>query len=570
MSQAIQQSEIFRRHIARLRSSLAAHSPETICDFITTHTFLRGQRFSFAGHEYQREILNDPAQNIVITKSAQIGISEMSARLAVARGVLINGFSTIYTLPSATAARDFMRDRINPIIDSSEYLRELEGSTVDNMGAKKFGDSFLYLKGCQVDRQAISVPADMLINDEVNNSDQNVMTLFESRLIHSPYAMTIKLSTPTIPDFGIDLAFKQSKRKFNFARCPSCHDWFLPEYFHHVRVPGWKKELEEISKRDFADPSFRWREAYVECPHCRRPVDLREAERNRVVENPDTAFLDSGYRISPFDCPTIIQPSALVKSSVEYKRPVDFYNQRLGLSLADKESALAREELEAIIVSHVELGSHSCVIGLDMGNTCWITVMAVGVTGQMLIVHVEPVPLHKVVERTQELSRIHKVRMIVVDRGPMTEAVYQIQQKMRNSFAAVFVQTKGVELFKVTDREGDAEKGVEDMRQVNIAKDSCMDLIMAMIRNHEIQKISCQYDDLWIEHLTDNKRVHIFKNEELVLTWVKTQGLDHWHMALVYALVASRILGVVAGCETPLPLAMTMRIQKPKDERFPK
>ena len=77
--------DIFARHVSRLKSSLAAHNPDTICDFITTHTQLRGKPFSFSGHEYQRTILEDPAQNIFIVKSAQMGIREMSARLAVAR-----------------------------------------------------------------------------------------------------------------------------------------------------------------------------------------------------------------------------------------------------------------------------------------------------------------------------------------------------------------------------------------------------------------------------------------------------------------------------------------------------
>ena len=103
----IKDSQTFKQHVSRLRSSLSAHSPDSICEFITEHTYLRGKKFSFEGHEYQEEILRDPSRNIVITKSAQIGISEMSARLAVARAVLINGFSTIYTLPSASAAQSF-------------------------------------------------------------------------------------------------------------------------------------------------------------------------------------------------------------------------------------------------------------------------------------------------------------------------------------------------------------------------------------------------------------------------------------------------------------------------------
>ena len=191
---------------SRLKSSLTAHGHDTVCNFITDHTYIRGKKFSFEGHEYQKHILEDKAAHKVILKSAQIGISEMSARMALAYAVLVNGFSTIYTLPAATAAQNFMKTRVDPIIDSSEYLRDLTSKDVDNSSVKRFGESYLYLKGAQVDRQAISVPSDLLVFYEIDNSNQAVLTLFESRLIHSAYQYTVKLSTPTVPGYGIDLA----------------------------------------------------------------------------------------------------------------------------------------------------------------------------------------------------------------------------------------------------------------------------------------------------------------------------------------------------------------------------
>ena len=60
--------------------------------------------------------------------------------------------------------------------------------------------------------------------------------------------------------------------------------------------------------------------------------------------------------------------------------------------------------------------------------------------------------------------------------------------------------------------------------------------------------------------MTDNKRVQVFKNGELVFTWVKTLKVDHYHMALIYALVASRILGVSVGGNAPLPLVSSFRV----------
>lgn len=59
-----------------------------------------------------------------------------------------------------------------PVIRNSPYLKELAGLyRMDTPEVKQLGgESFLYLKGAQIDRQAISVPADFLCIDEIDNS----------------------------------------------------------------------------------------------------------------------------------------------------------------------------------------------------------------------------------------------------------------------------------------------------------------------------------------------------------------------------------------------------------------
>jgi hypothetical protein len=558
----IRQDPTFRRHVARLRSSLAAHSTSTILDFLEQHTKLRGKPFSFEGHEYQKEILSDQAQNIVILKSAQIGISEMSARLALAKSVLIPGFSTIYTLPSAMAAQNFMKSRIAPIVDSSPYLSELVAKDVDNTSIKRFGDSWLYLKGCQTDSQALSVPADLLVSDEVDNSSLDVMTLFESRLIHSPYQLTVKLSTPTIPEYGISKMYAQSKRKLNLCKCSKCNTWFYPEYFEHVKIPGYDDDLKAITKLHFADVKFKWQEAYVACPKCGCAADLTHTHRSWVVENPDDAFINSGYRISPFDCPTVIKTSALVKAYPEYERPADFYNQRLGIPLADADTSLSEDELNRAIIGNFS-SSFNFVMGIDLGNTCWATIAAVLPDNTLIIVKTEGIPMHLLVDRYQELARQYRVRMTVIDSAPYTETVYRIQQLSPNVYASVYVQSKSVELFKVKEEEEDGEKGRGGVRQVNVARDRGFDLLMDLVRLGQIHKVSDDNDRIWKTHLTDQKRTKVFRNNELVSVWVKTSGQDHLAHSLLYALVASRILGKAAGYGIPLPLISTFKVEEP-------
>lgn len=553
--------DAFARHMSRLKASLSAHSADTICDFITEHTYLKGKKFSFEGHEYQKEILQDPASTIVISKGAQLGISEMSSRLALARCALIDGFSVIYTLPSATAAGAFMQSRISPVVESSPYLKELISKEVDNVSVKRFAESWLYLKGCNKDTQALSVPCDLLICDETDNSDQEVMTLFDSRLIASKYQMRVFLSTPSIPQYGISLMFEQSKRKFQMCKCNKCNHWFIPDYHEHVKVPGYDGDLDKITKAHFAKANFRWMDSYVACPKCKSKVELAESKRQWVVENPNDAFIDSGYQISPFDC-TNVKPSAIVRSSVNYTRLKDFYNQRLGKSLEDRETSLALSELRDATINEMPGGIHSYVMGLDMGTTCWAVICAVLPNQTLIIVKIEAIPVHEVVSRSAALQQQYRIRMLVVDRGPLTEAVYQIQQNIRNSFAAVFVMSKGIELFHVKNVEQDNDKGVEGMRQVNIAKDACMDVVMSLVRAGSIMKVSDSMNDTWYTHMMDNKRIQMFKNGELMYTWVKTLKVDHSHMGLLYALVASRILGVSDDYGTALPLLSSFQVRQ--------
>jgi hypothetical protein len=547
-------TSLFDNHVARLRSSLQAHSKETICAFIQTHTYLRGRPFSFEDHEYQKYIIEDQSPEKIVIKSAQMGISEMSTRIAIAMGNLIDGFNTIYTLPSAKAAQSFMKTRIDPIISSSPYLKNAVSSAVDNTEVKQFGESYLYLKGAQIDTQAISVPADMLIGDEVDNSNPDVLTLFESRLIHSRYQWKIKLSTPSIPKFGIDLLYSLSRKHVHLCKCHHCNHWFEPDYFKHVRIPEFKGEIDEITKGTFANPSFRWQEAYVACPKCGDKADLREQHRNWVCENPTDNYIAAGFKVSPFSCPNIILPSHIVKSSVEYKRKQDFYNQRLGIALEDKESTLTADELYACLIKGEMSSGHPRVMGLDMGAECYCTIADVLPDGQLIIIHKERIPLFKVVARRKELAVKFRVRMSVVDHGPYTETVYRMQQGDPRVFAAVYVRNwKSADIYKVKDVEKDKDEGIDGLKQVNISRDKAFDFLMLEVRDNNIKMLAeegtdpgevSREDEMWINHLQDMKRVREFQADELVFVWTKVSGEDHYHHSLLYCMIASKMFRV--------------------------
>ena len=68
-----------------------------------------------------------------------------------------------------------MKTRFDPVIADSPELRAKLDAEVDNTGLKRIGGSFLYIRGTFSKNAAISVPADILIHDEVDFSNQEVM-----------------------------------------------------------------------------------------------------------------------------------------------------------------------------------------------------------------------------------------------------------------------------------------------------------------------------------------------------------------------------------------------------------
>ncbi len=561
-------------HVARVRAAvMRAHSLATVSEWITENTTLRGEPFSFLDHEFQETIVRDPSRQKNVRKCAQVGVSELSSRITLALANILDSTTFIYTLPTADFAKNFVKTRVDPIILTSKALKDALNNTADNTQIKQFGTSFVYFKGTIGQSAAISVPADGLVHDEVDFSDQQVMSTYESRLIHSPYKFKLKFSTPTVEGFGISEEFQTSRRFWNFAKCEHCNEWFLPSYFEHVHVPGYEHDKREITKEKL--PFIRWQEAKVLCPGCGREPDLGPENRAWVCENPTESHESVGYQVQPFDAPRIITASYLVEASTKYDRFVDFVNFGLGLPAEDKETSFSRAELEQLFIKAEISGYYARVAGIDMGMTCHVMIGAVSPTGQLLIVKTERVPLARIQERKDELTRDHAVSVSVMDSQPYTETLYRLQERDANLYGAIYVTSKNLALYtlKKVDEELEAgeddkkaKEGEERERQVNINRNKAFDGLMHFVRAGNLLILEDENKDLIISHVQDMKRIKQFTAEkEITYVWQKSaKGQDHFHHALLYCWIASKMRTMV-GSPILLP-GMVRKIHvKPKN-----
>ena len=156
----IRSSDMFSAHINRLRVG-ASYSDNlaAIPKWLEDNTFINGKSWSFKDHEWQLGPLQSKMPEQCIIKPSQIGASEISIRLALARVAIMRSYTLLYVLPSAHFARTFAKTRADAVIQESQYLSDAVDREINSSEIKKFGTSYIYFRGCSTGSQAVSIPA---------------------------------------------------------------------------------------------------------------------------------------------------------------------------------------------------------------------------------------------------------------------------------------------------------------------------------------------------------------------------------------------------------------------------
>lgn len=554
-------------HIERLRSQLAANGLGQVTEWLTANTYIKGKNYSFVDHEFQEAIASSEAMEIYVRKCSQIGLSELSVRIALACCNLEPGFTVIYTLPTSRFAGQFSTTRIDPIIDTSPTLSQVVSKHLNNNEIKQFGQSYMYIKGTHGSSAAISIPADMIISDEVDFSDLEVLSNYESRLTHSRFKLRRYFSTPTVAKYGVSKGFEQSRRHWYMLKCSCCGHQFVPDYFEHVRLPGYRREsLRQFKVTDI--DLYDLRTAFVECPKCGGKPDLGADYREWVCENTEASTDRVGFQVQPFDAPNIITMGDLIKASTRYARYADFVNFNLGLPAEDHESSFSKAELEAMFVTGPSWNFATHVMGVDMGKDCHIMVAGVTDEGQLRIVHTESVEARLFEKRKTELCSDYRVISCVTDLHPYAETIWRLQRSDPYLWAAQFVTARTFQPYELLHKEGDTEAGTGETREVRINRNMALDSLMTAVRNPgEILVREDENKGDIVLHMMDMKRIKDMismrdGSGQSMFVWRKSpQKNDHFHHALLYCWLAAKIRGMAAYTTQMSPVLGAFRMK---------
>ena len=536
-------------HLRRVKDSITnVYTMGNLSQWITKNTTINMRPYSYVGREYQKDIIDDPAKTLLVIKAAQTGLSEIFARWALASVTTQRDFTCIWTFPSSSDAEMFSKARLTPVIEDSKALKHALSRTIDSVELKQFNsNSFLYTRGTYSSTGALSVPADLLIHDEVERSDLESIAAYVSRLQAKPTKMRRLFSTPTVSGFGISLEAETAKRKRQMWTCSCCNHKFLPSYERDVVIPGFDQEKRFLTRALIKD--LDWRSTKLLCPKCGREPSIDIKYREWVVENPSEPYETVAYYISPFCASSFITPSYLAKVSTDFNRWSEFCNQALGETAEESDESLTVEDIQGMHTPNAMDSSEVHFMGTDVGVTCHIVIGRVA-QETLIVVHREKVLFTQYEARRRELCAKYRVITSVMDAFPYSDTASRVTEFDPNAYASIYVTKKSTELFTIKDVEANPEEGKLNLRSVMVNRDVALDALMYEIKHKKV--VVHKVDQELVTHFRDMKRVQVFdKSNQMRYTWKKSKGVDHFMHATLYLFIATRLRQTAGVWSTP-------------------
>lgn len=328
-------------------------------------------------HPWSKE-MHDVEGDWIGKKAAQMGYSQVALDRAIYT-IDIKGIDTLYILPKKNPdAADFSKAKFDTMIELSPHLKALF-SNVRNIGHKQAGTVNLFIRGARSRSGLKSISTGLKIYDEFDEMPVKNIILAEER--SSGYEagdkQNIKISTPTIPDFGIDAQFKQSTQESFIFRCPKCSK-YTELVFPDCIVLG-SDDLQD--ERGIRNSHLRCKECGGTLDHKSKPEWLMLKEFGGSAHWCNTQNKQSyrrgfgvnqlySFMVEPWEIATL-----MLKAEYSEDDEAELWNSKMGLAHLTKDSVVTDAQIEACYAGYkqsdyIQPIGQLITMGVDVGK--WI------------------------------------------------------------------------------------------------------------------------------------------------------------------------------------------------------
>jgi hypothetical protein len=512
-----------------------------------------GKPFSLDSYPCLQDVYRDERPNIVLMKAAQRGLSQFALAdtlwtLDVGAEYYETGkigLNVGYLFPTQQALIDFSKERISGLVRESPYLQTIFADGYDDVTFKQCRESYLYLRGAFSAAAIKSFPADKLVLDEYDEMDPAQVALARRRLNASMLAHEVNLSTPTLPEHGIHLAYQESDRQTFETWCDSHKGYVGLDFFETVRAnlapySEWKEwERGRIEQADFQ----------ISCPVCAQSVD-RMARGQWVAKNPEA--LVRGYHIPwwPFKHIKLRDLALKATSRVPHERE-EFFRSDLGIPYEVVGSRITPDMVMALAAyAPARTSWRSTTMGVDVGERLHFRISSLADDSRR---YVRRMGFVKSWAELAELMDFYNVRMCVIDANPDTISSRAFSDKFPSRVHLAYYpdsKAMGVDLYQLPSQSQPedhwARRAHEDESgrrrdTVKINRTYAMDLVYETVAaKREGWPLEVTSDpDVRKQMCAPQRIVELVGNNDRA-AWTHPSE-DHYFHCCVYDIIAARL-----------------------------
>ena len=329
---------------------------------------------------WQMEPLRDDHPWKAYQKGRQIGITEVSFTEAVCFLDQHPNTILMYTFPRDKQLETFATTRINPMFQETPRMRALL-TGVNQVMTKKINQSHMVMRSAWESGLGEGVNVDVLVLDEKDRMKPGVEVAFRESMSSSEFGWLREVSTPTLPNRGVNASYLKSDQRQWFVRCARCgmkQPVTQQNIVQQVHLPFNCKEL--------PPDSF----AYV-CAKQRCGGKLDRVHGEWVARHPNVSLV-RGY-LMPQMIAEWISATMVMQKRIDYKFVQLWMNYVLGEVSMGETVLLNERDFDMAEVSSMPLIGRRTndwpliSVGIDWGHKNWVIVLGHNTNGRTYIIN---------------------------------------------------------------------------------------------------------------------------------------------------------------------------------------
>jgi hypothetical protein len=495
---------------------------------------LQSGLFLHKQHEYLADPLVDNHPDQATMKGAQMGFTEIAV-LKTLHGMIHKRFplGVLHLFPTSDDVADFSKARFNPLIEQNYEAIGRYVQSTDAVNIKRIHRAILYLRGAKSTRQIEglrktssklkSIPVDRIVFDERDEMEQDMIDMAKERTSHSTVREFEELSTPSIPDYGIDRSYQLSDQNVWMIPCGSCgHKTCLELEFPKCLAQTKDGRVIRCCVKCGAE-IFPSRGEWI-------PLYPGRAKRGRCISQLNSMYVDPKEILHIFQ--NLNQPGFISAQ--------EFYNSKLARAYVEATNRLTSRDLERCITQDAMSISHDgpCAMGVDVGTWLHVVVGLRPNEHTRKIVHLA---------RVKEWNDVHNIAM----RFGVQCAVIDGEPERHKAREFALAEPYSVFLCDYQDGARGAPRWDLERREVVGNRTELLDRTHTLItgqtaarsRIFELPSRSLEVEE-YIAEATNIVKVLIVDRSGDQHYVYKALGIDHYRHATVYFDLACDRVGV--------------------------